>query len=408
MKIHSLMAMAVLGAWGASPGLLAPARAQEAKPKAVVNANALALLRQMGQAYQALPSYSGAVKVEEGKAGGAARVSSGTIQWQRPNKFAVKFSGPTGSMSAASDGATLFASTTTDKTRFTKSAALKDESALSAALSGSSADSLLLPNLLGGKSLIELLGLEGDKNTTTLALGRADKIGGEAVDVVIATQPGKGGLDSTQFAFAMGQADHLLRQVKMSVGGNGRPFAARATETLSDIKAGDGAPELGAETFAWKAPEGAEEVASLVGPRYGGKIEMGGKPFAFEAKDLLGKPLNLDQYKGKVVLLDFWATWCPPCRESIGELNAFHKKFGKKLVVIGLSDEAESKVRAMKDPSLQYFSAIDSKARTKKAVGVAGIPHAMLIDPKGIVRWEGFPMLPGHELNEKVIAKIVK
>src|SRR5438876_349622 len=45
--------------------------------------------------------------------------------------------------------------------------------------------------------------------------------------------------------------------------------------------------------------------------------------------------------KGKFILLDFWATWCGPCRKAIPELNRIHKNFGDKLVVIGLSDEKE-------------------------------------------------------------------
>ena len=93
--------------------------------------------------------------------------------------------------------------------------------------------------------------------------------------------------------------------------------------------------------------------------------------------------------KGKFVLIDFWATWCGPCRKAIPELNTLHKKFGDKLVVIGVSDEKEAKVKAMSDPKIEYFSAIDTRARTKKAVGVTGIPHVLIIDPQGIVRWEG-------------------
>ena len=110
---------------------------------------------------------------------------------------------------------------------------------------------------------------------------------------------------------------------------------------------------------------------------------------------------------GKFVLIDFWATWCGPCRKAIPELNAIHKKYGNKLVVIGLSDEKEEKVRGMKDPKIEYFSAIDTKKRTKKAVEVQGIPHVMIMDPQGIVRWEGYPLLEGHELTDKVVADIL-
>lgn len=111
--------------------------------------------------------------------------------------------------------------------------------------------------------------------------------------------------------------------------------------------------------------------------------------------------------KGKFVLIDFWATWCGPCRKAIPELNAFHKKFGDRLVVIGVSDEPEEKVRALKEPKIEYASAVDTQARMKKAVGVMGIPHVILLDPQGIVRWEGFPLLEGHELTEKTVAEVL-
>jgi cytochrome c biogenesis protein CcmG/thiol:disulfide interchange protein DsbE len=112
--------------------------------------------------------------------------------------------------------------------------------------------------------------------------------------------------------------------------------------------------------------------------------------------------------KGKFVLIDFWATWCPPCRKAIPELNAFQAKFGDKLVVIGVSDESEDKVRKMTEPKMEYASAIDTQGRTKKLLEVKGIPHVILMDPQGIVRWEGYPLLTGHLLTEAVIEEVMK
>lgn len=121
-------------------------------------------------------------------------------------------------------------------------------------------------------------------------------------------------------------------------------------------------------------------------------------------KWLTSKPAT----EGKFVMIDFWATWCGPCRKAIPELNTFQEKFRDKLVVIGISDEAEEKVRPFSEKEIRYSSAIDTKAETKKALKVSGIPHVILIDPKGVVVWEGFPLLDGYELTEEVVKGLLE
>jgi thiol-disulfide isomerase/thioredoxin len=151
-------------------------------------------------------------------------------------------------------------------------------------------------------------------------------------------------------------------------------------------------------------------ISLLPWPSFAAEKQMWAKSFLnqkapkFEAEKWLTK---VPDTKGKFVLIDFWATWCGPCRKAIPELNAIHKKFGDKLVVIGLSDETENDVKKMQEPKIDYFVAIDTKARMKNAVEVKGIPHVMILDPTGVVRWEGFPLLAGYELTEKVVADIV-
>jgi len=121
-------------------------------------------------------------------------------------------------------------------------------------------------------------------------------------------------------------------------------------------------------------------------------------------KWLNGEP-NLE---AKFIIIDFWATWCRPCRAFIPELNSYKEKFADNLIIIGLSNETEEVVNSMQTPEINYYKAIDTKGTMYKELEIKGIPHIIIIDPEGIVRWEGFPALSGFELTEKVISDIIK
>lgn len=112
--------------------------------------------------------------------------------------------------------------------------------------------------------------------------------------------------------------------------------------------------------------------------------------------------------KDKFLLIDFWGTGCAPCRKAIPDLNEFSKKFKDNLVVIGISGQKEEQVRAMKEPVIEYYSAIDSKKVMSKELEITGIPHVILVDPKGIVRWEGFPLWKEDTLKAETIERIIK
>ncbi|MBL0926934.1 MAG: TlpA family protein disulfide reductase [Phycisphaerales bacterium] len=107
---------------------------------------------------------------------------------------------------------------------------------------------------------------------------------------------------------------------------------------------------------------------------------------------------------GKVVMVEFWATWCGPCRESIPHLGKLQKQFGDDLVIIGVSDEPVSKVRPfMEKTRFEYSVAVDTQRRLFSAPGPRGIPHAFIMSPDGVVRWQGNPL----GLKEETVRRII-
>ena len=114
--------------------------------------------------------------------------------------------------------------------------------------------------------------------------------------------------------------------------------------------------------------------------------------------------------EGKFVLIDFWGPTCTPCRKNIPTLNEFSKRFKDKLVVIGVAPNTEELVRNMKEPVIEYYSAIDIRGKkyTQKYFELKYYPHAILLDTRGIVRWEGHPELKGYELTAEVIENLMK
>lgn len=110
----------------------------------------------------------------------------------------------------------------------------------------------------------------------------------------------------------------------------------------------------------------------------------------------------------KFILVDFWATWCGPCKKAIPELNEFQKAFKEKLVVIGISDEQAIKVERFAYPPIEYFKAIDTQKRMFSQLQIRGIPHVILISPEGNVVWEGFPFDNKDPLTKAKVEELIK
>ncbi len=131
------------------------------------------------------------------------------------------------------------------------------------------------------------------------------------------------------------------------------------------------------------------------------------------AEWIKGGPVSLADAKGKqIVVVEFWATWCPPCRTSIPHLTELAKKFkDKDVVIVGISDEKPQVVKAFVEkmgPKMDYVVAIDDDNATAegymRAYGQNGIPHAFVVDKQGRVVWHGHPMGGLEKALEEVVA----
>jgi thiol-disulfide isomerase/thioredoxin len=107
-----------------------------------------------------------------------------------------------------------------------------------------------------------------------------------------------------------------------------------------------------------------------------------------QAQDILGKPVNKENWAGKVVIVNFWATWCPPCREEIPELLALKAEFQDQLEIVGISeddDPPKSVLKFAREQGMTYPIVMATGELIKAYGGVPALPTSFLIDTQGRV-----------------------
>jgi thiol-disulfide isomerase/thioredoxin len=131
----------------------------------------------------------------------------------------------------------------------------------------------------------------------------------------------------------------------------------------------------------------------------------------FKLATLQGQEVSLQDLQGKIVVLDFWATWCPPCRESVGELKDLTKKYPvDKVVLISISvDENDAAWRKfVADKKMMWLQYRDADGKMQNSYGVHSFPTYMVIDGEGVMRQRLSGLNPQqtvvHRLKETLAA----
>jgi peroxiredoxin len=126
----------------------------------------------------------------------------------------------------------------------------------------------------------------------------------------------------------------------------------------------------------------------------------------FTLHDLDGKSWTLRQLTGKVVVVNFWATWCPPCRKEMPDLDAIHRQFSDKgLVILAISDEESEKVKPfLAEHPVSYPVLLDPGRKVNDLFVVRGIPKTFVYDRSGRLAAESIDMRTRRQFMEMLKA----
>lgn len=202
--------------------------------------------------------------------------------------------------------------------------------------------------------------------------------------------------DKSQIKLAVDPKDYRILQIALVM----PPQAnGEVTFKILNIQANVSFPE---DAFTFNPPSDAKEYT----PQRPETMEGQTAP-DFTLKAIDGTEYTLSALRGKVVLIDFWATWCPPCREELPMIEQLHKEYKDKgLVVLGINDEDKATVsQFVKENKLTFPTLMDEGMNVARAYKVVAIPRVILINKEGKIVKD----ITGYSKeNEKILREAIE
>jgi peroxiredoxin/outer membrane lipoprotein-sorting protein len=193
------------------------------------------------------------------------------------------------------------------------------------------------------------------------------------------------------------------RQTSHQEMGNGQA-QIQITTKLKELDLGG---DVDARLFSFTPERSWTEAEMLVLPGEDKMMLTGQKAADFALKSLDGEPVELSSLRGKVVVLDFWATWCGPCRHELPIVDKLREEFADKVQFLGINDEDNGAVKSFLRKNAYGITVLmDSKRTVHRTYGVHAIPTLFVIDREGVIRQH---FIGGREAPElrKAIAEVL-
>ncbi|MBW3624463.1 MAG: redoxin family protein [Armatimonadetes bacterium] len=350
-----------------------PAIKKLAAAQGTVEPRARDLMKKMSETYASAASLSLEIRTTA-----PDREIRAQVAYAAPNKLRIERKSKERETVAVSTGGTLYIYNPAENKRYIKADAHPSIYGLTRQIAdvmgGTGFETALM--LLMGEDL-----LPDSPSLTELTLAEPSHVEGVPVENVVVTVSRFGQTDA-KITYSIGKTDHLLR--KMVVQPTQTPGSITETLTGTRINA-----PLPASTFAYTPPAQAHAVTPPL--IYHAGLKRGENPFPIVSKDMDGKPVSLDQYKGKVVLVNFWGTWCPACMAEMPDIIAMYQKYkGQGFDVLGVPLENDiDKVRVasyLERRGLPWRQAFEGK-RMGNAIAekyrVSATPLSILIGRDG-------------------------
>ena len=170
------------------------------------------------------------------------------------------------------------------------------------------------------------------------------------------------------------------------------------SEKMGKTQTSEGLTQVGSKTEDKTLSRLFEEMGVV-------QIEPIAVPVEVTLPDLSGRQVSLSDFKGKILFVNFWATWCPPCREEMPSMQKLHARLKDKdflMVAIDLQESAEPVKKFLNEYELTFMTLLDSKGETGPLFGISSIPTTLIMDKNGMII--GVALGPRDWASKKSIA----